>query len=237
MLPMMVGTIIAVSAVLIALTMTPVGWLIPMLAPVVGTVMQTYGVANGIKDVLAGLYLFTDAVIQTKEAKSSGAMKQASALFTKAFKYVGPNLLMDILNYQCKDVLPYVYQYILDADEELRYRAIIALGWIGNEEDFDKLKERVENETNISNKGYALSAMRQMFFRFPQLKNKILNIYCHEMTITNNNDIILIIGLCVQDLLRKKLNIKEDEKGIHSKDSPEIIKAKVMKLFLKDHTL
>lgn len=96
-LPMMVGTIIAVSAVLIALTMTPVGWLIPMLAPVVGTVMQAYGMANGIKDVLAGLYLFTDAVIQTKEAKSSGAMKQASALFTKAFKYVGPNLLMDIL--------------------------------------------------------------------------------------------------------------------------------------------
>ncbi|MBQ8678990.1 MAG: hypothetical protein IJ530_04420 [Treponema sp.] len=92
-LPMMVGTIIAVSAVLIALTMTPVGWLIPL----VGTAMQVYGGANAAKDIAAGLYLFTDAVIQTKEAKSSGAMKQASALFTKAFKYVGPNLLMDFL--------------------------------------------------------------------------------------------------------------------------------------------
>ena len=96
-LPMIVGTIIAVSAVLIALSMTPIGLLISMLTPVVGAVMQAYGEANAIKDIAAGLYLFTDAVIQTKEAKSKGAMEQTSALFTKAFEYVGPNLLMDIL--------------------------------------------------------------------------------------------------------------------------------------------
>ena len=92
-LPVAVGTIILLSGVLIAISMTPVG----LLTPMVGAAMQYFGVANGIKDILAGLYLFTDAVIQVKEAKSSGAMKQASALFTKAFKYVGPNLLMDIL--------------------------------------------------------------------------------------------------------------------------------------------
>ncbi len=92
-LPVVVGTIILLSGVLIAISMTPVG----LLTPMVGAAMQYFGVANGIKDILAGLYLFTDAVIQVKEAKSSGAMKQASALFTKAFKYVGPNLLMDIL--------------------------------------------------------------------------------------------------------------------------------------------
>ena len=96
-LPMIVGTIIAVSAVLIALSMTPIGLLISMLTPVVGAVMQAYAGANVIKDIAAGLYLFTDAVIQTKEAKSKGAMEQTSALFTKAFEYVGPNLLMDIL--------------------------------------------------------------------------------------------------------------------------------------------
>ena len=88
-LPMIVGTIIAVSAVLIALSMTPIGLLVSMLTPVVGAVMQAYAGANVIKDIAAGLYLFTDAVIQTKE--------QTSALFTKAFEYVGPNLLMDIL--------------------------------------------------------------------------------------------------------------------------------------------
>ena len=92
-LPVAVGTIILLSGVLIAISMTPVG----LLTLMVGAAMQYFGVANGIKDILAGLYLFTDAVIQVKEAKSSGAMKQASALFTKAFKYVGPNLLMDIL--------------------------------------------------------------------------------------------------------------------------------------------
>lgn len=96
-LPMIVGTIIAVSAVLIALSMTPIGLLVSMLTPVVGAVMQAYAGANVIKDIAAGLYLFTDAVIQTKEAKSKGAMEQTAALFTKAFEYVGPNLLMDIL--------------------------------------------------------------------------------------------------------------------------------------------
>ena len=38
-LPMIVGTIIAVSAVLIALSMTPIGLLVSMLTPVVGAVM------------------------------------------------------------------------------------------------------------------------------------------------------------------------------------------------------
>ena len=60
---MIVGTIIAVSAVLIALSMTPIGLLVSMLTPVVGAVMQAYAGANVIKDIAAGLYLFTDAVI------------------------------------------------------------------------------------------------------------------------------------------------------------------------------
>lgn len=37
--------------------------------------MQAYGGTNLVKDIATGFYLFIDAVIQTKEAKSSGAMK------------------------------------------------------------------------------------------------------------------------------------------------------------------
>ena len=59
--------------------------------------MQVYGGANAVKDILTGLYLFADAFLQTKDAKSRRAIEQAAALFTQAFKYVGPNLLMDIL--------------------------------------------------------------------------------------------------------------------------------------------
>ena len=50
-LPMIVGTIIAVSAVLIALSMTPIGLLVSMLTPVVGAVMQAYAGANAIDDI------------------------------------------------------------------------------------------------------------------------------------------------------------------------------------------
>ena len=92
-LPVMAGMIIALSAVLIAITMSPVGWLMPL----VGGAMQVYGGANAVKDIITGLYLFADAFLQTKDAKSRRAIEQASALFTQAFKYVGPSLLMDIL--------------------------------------------------------------------------------------------------------------------------------------------
>ena len=92
-LPVMVGMLIALSAVLIAITMSPVGWLMPL----VGGAMQVYGGANAVKDILPSLYLFADAFLQTKDAKSRRAIEQASALFTQAFKYVGPSLLMDIL--------------------------------------------------------------------------------------------------------------------------------------------
>ncbi len=143
-------------------------------------------------------------------------------------------ILLSGHNYQCKEVLPYVYKFITDEDEELRYRSIIALGWIGDEKDFDKLKERVENESSISNKGYALSAMRQMFFRMSNLKPQILEIYHQQLTAANNDEIILIVGLCVQDLLKKRLNIKEDEKGVHSNDNPETLRAKALKLLEKE---
>lgn len=138
-------------------------------------------------------------------------------------------------NYQCESVLPYIYKYITSSDEELRYKSIIALGWIGKEDDFTLLVDSVKNETSLNNKGYALSAMRQMFFRLPQLKNNILDVYSHEIESTDNEDIIFIIGLCIQDLLRKKLYITEDERGIHSKDSSEIVKNKVMKILSKEN--
>ncbi len=89
----MVLMIITFSGVLIAVTMSPIGWLTPL----IGLAMQAWGGLNTVKDVLAGLYLFTDAALQVKDAKSKRALEQASALFTKAFKYVGPNLLMDLL--------------------------------------------------------------------------------------------------------------------------------------------
>lgn len=76
--------------------------------------------------------------------------------------------------------------------------------------------------------------MRQMFFRLPQLKNNILDVYRYEIESTDNDEIIFVIGLCVQDLLRKKLYITEDEHGIHSKDSSDIVKNKVMKIFSKE---
>lgn len=48
-------------------------------------------------------------------------------------------MILSSHNYQCKAVLPYIYRYLTSVDEELRYKSIIALGWIGEENDFSKL--------------------------------------------------------------------------------------------------
>ena len=136
-------------------------------------------------------------------------------------------------SYQSKEALPYIRRYMADCDENLRHSAIIALGLVGEENDFVLLRERAEHEAEAVGKGYALSAMRQMYFRIPRLKKQVLECYQKEISASDNGDLILIIAACTQDLLKKRLNITENERGIHAKDTPEAIKAKVIKLLEK----
>lgn len=131
--------------------------------------------------------------------------------------------------YQCKEVLPYIHKYITDENDDLRYRCIISLGWIGDKNAFSLLYKCFQTENNMTNKGYTLSSMRQLYFRIPELKSNILEVYKEVMRSNPSQDIILIIGLCLQTLLRMKIGIVEDEKGIHSTDSIENIKEKIKK--------
>lgn len=140
--------------------------------------------------------------------------------------------------YQCKEVLPYIHKYITDENDDLRYRCIISLGWIGDKNAFPLLYKCFQTENNMTNKGYTLSSMRQLYFRIPELKSNILEVYKEVMRSNPCQDIILIIGLCLQTLLRMKIGIVEDEKGIHSTDSIENIKEKIKKnLFFNDMDL
>lgn len=140
--------------------------------------------------------------------------------------------------YQCKEVLPYIHKYITDENDDLRYRCIISLGWIGDKNAFPLLYKCFQTENNMTNKGYTLSSMRQLYFRIPELKSNILEVYKEVMRSNPSQDIILIIGLCLQTLLRMKIGIVEDEKGIHSTDSIENIKEKIKKnLFFNDMDL
>ena len=170
------------------------------------------------------------------------------AFFDK-FGLMGENFLLDFLsksddkeliaeaimilgghNYHAEKVLPYVHRYINDENADLRYRCIICLGWIGEKEDLSILKKCVLTERSAENKGYAVSAMRQMWFRHIDLKDDILKFCLENLANENDGQNILIYGLCIQTLLKKNMGITESEKGITSKRLPTDVKEKALKL-------
>ncbi len=92
-LPIMVGTIVLLSGVLIAISMSPIGWL----APMVGTAMQVFGLSGAVEDVARGIYMFTDAILRIRDAKSKAGMSQATRHLEESFRQVAPSLMLDVL--------------------------------------------------------------------------------------------------------------------------------------------
>ena len=92
-LPIMVGTIVLLSGVLIAISMSPIGWL----APLVGTAMQVFGLSGAVEDVARGIYMFTDAILRIRDARSKAGMSQATRHLEEAFRQVAPSLMLDVL--------------------------------------------------------------------------------------------------------------------------------------------
>ena len=92
-LPIMVGTIVLLSGVLIAISMSPIGWL----APMVGTAMQVFGLSGAVEDVVKGIYMFTDAILRIRDAKSKAGMIQATQHLEESFRQVAPSLMLDVL--------------------------------------------------------------------------------------------------------------------------------------------
>lgn len=125
---------------------------------------------------------------------------------------------------RCDDILPYCYKYINHENNDLRYKAIIVIGWVGNIEDLNVLNDHMYVESEIDLTGYCATAMRQIWFRFPESKEKILRIYKEALENITDPKIWPYILICVQDLLCIKLGIKEDAASLHFKKDINLIK-------------
>lgn len=53
-------------------------------------------------------------------------------------------------------------QNISKANRDLRYRSIIVLGWVGDQEDIAILSERLLSDNDVQLRGYAATALRQI---------------------------------------------------------------------------
>ena len=123
--------------------------------------------------------------------------------------------------------------YLDDADEEIRYKAIIACGWLGDAEAIKILKEHYATEKDALLRGFIVSAMRQIFFRHKETKQQIVNFIYVKMPEETDNELLAIMIVVLQDLTKMKFGLKEDSNsGIISGNVTRAVN-KVLKMIEK----
>ncbi len=101
---------------------------------------------------------------------------------------------------------------------DLRYRSIIVLGWVGSQKDLGVLNDRLLNDPDGQLRGYAATAMRQIWFNHAKTKDEILGYL--KIAIDKEEDDRALEGIIItaQELLKKKLGLKESKYGDVSGD-------------------
>ena len=132
------------------------------------------------------------------------------------------------------EILPYVKSNIKSEIRDIRYRCIIVLGWLGNKNDLPILNERLVNEPNDELRGYAATAMRQIWFKKRATSEDILPYLYSAIVNENSEETLSMIIIVIQDLLKRKFGLQERiDEGIITGD---VFKAKekvIQKLGLK----
>lgn len=123
-----------------------------------------------------------------------------------------------------KEYLPYILPYLDDANNEIRYKAIIACGWLGDAEAIKILKEHYATEKDALLRGFIVSAMRQIFFRHEETKQQIVDFIYVKMPEETYNELLAIMIVVLQDLTKVKFGLKED--SYSGEISGDIAKAK-----------
>lgn len=104
---------------------------------------------------------------------------------------------------------------------DLRYRSIIVLGWVGSKTDLKVLNERLLTDPDPQLRGYAATAMRQIWFNHPKTKDDILRYIKEAIEKETAPEALEGMIITVQDLLKKKLGLKESKYGDVTGDMEE----------------
>lgn len=109
-----------------------------------------------------------------------------------------------------KKYLSNIIPFLKDEDREVRYKAIIVCSWLGDTDTIDILKEHYPFEKVSLLRGFTVSAMRQIFFRHKETKDKIVEFICTKLPEETDNEALAIMIVVLQDLTRIKYGLKED---------------------------
>lgn len=122
---------------------------------------------------------------------------------------------------ECKQIKPIAIRFLEHENNRDRYYAIIILGWIGTLEDLPILNERLVNEPNDELRGYAATAMRQIWYNHPESKDAIAGYILNAAPQEKNTEALTGMIITIQTLYRKKFGIKESSYGDVSGDVAE----------------
>jgi hypothetical protein len=106
-------------------------------------------------------------------------------------------------------ILPVAEANITSKDRDIRYRCIIVIGWVGNKNDLEILNERLKNEPDDELRGYAATAMRQLWYKNKVDQTDVLP-YLYTAIINEKSEKTLsFIIIVIQNLLKRKFGIQE----------------------------
>jgi len=95
-------------------------------------------------------------------------------------------------------------------DREMRHRACYVLGWMGDDEDIDLLRDRLLKDLDPYVRGTAATALRQVWFRLPAAKPRLLKALREALEGEENSEALKLIILSVQTIMEKRFGLREN---------------------------
>jgi hypothetical protein len=144
--------------------------------------------------------------------------------------------IIDLRNGKQKEkVYEYVKQYINSSDDNIREKAIIVLGWLGNVKDIELLGEKLLNDKNNKCRAWSASAFMQMKFRRKDetILEKTLPYLYKAIRMEKDYFVLGVIIEIIKELTQNKFGIARKYIDNLDKEKMDIAKKKIEKYFEK----
>jgi len=133
-----------------------------------------------------------------------------------------------------KETAQYAREFLKSENDSLRFRAIIVLGWVGKMSDIKLLADSMFNDDNNQNRGWGASAIMQLFFSCPKIKDKALKYLQQALEKEEDYFTLACILTSIQEIANKKWGISSSTKpDDESKEKINTAKSKAVKFLQK----
>jgi len=110
----------------------------------------------------------------------------------------------------CAESIPYALNFVKGTDANLQYRGIIVLGWVGTSNEIRSLEELLFSHDSPEIRGYAATAMRQIWFRLPKVQRQVSTSLQKALLHETNEETLSSVIIVLQDIFKRKFGLNED---------------------------